>query len=118
MKKLFTLLFAITFCASSALAYNGTVADAFYSKYLEGFYSSMSLQLVNSGIAPAKVDKYLTAMKGRINQKSLEKETINCVLKNDLLTKFEETNEVGSTCLDEWSSDFMTKNTDLLNLLK
>jgi len=117
MKKLFTLLFVLLFFASSNIAYGGN-SEVFYDKYLEGLYSSLSLPMINSGIAPDKVDKYITAMKGRVDKKSLINSTWACVREKELLTKFEESGEVDGVCFDQWRYDFMNKNTDLLELLK
>ena len=119
MKKLFILLFAFIFLGANAVfAYDAAFKKDFYDGFTSGFFYSMSESLRKNGVPAAKVDKYTVSLKGRLNRKDLENKTWACVEKHNYVELISKPDEWSKECFTGWKYEFMTKNSDLLKLLK
>lgn len=119
MKKLFILLFAFVFLGTNvAFAYDEAFKKDFYDGFKSGFFSSMSNTLKDNGIPANKVDRYIVALKGRLNQKDLESKTWTCVERYNMTQLLSQPDEIMEKCFASWVNDYMTKNADLLNILQ
>jgi len=119
MKKLFILVCSFVFLsASGAFAYDDNFKKSFYDGFVGGFFTSLSDSLEKQNVPTAKVKRYTTAMKARLNRKDLEAKTWSCVEKYNLVDLFSKQNEINQKCFSGWQNDYLNKNADLLKLLQ
>lgn len=119
MKKFFVLLFTFVFLTTNVVfAYDAAFKRDFYNGFKSGFFSSLSESLMKNGIPSVKVNSYIVALKGRLNQQELENKTWACVESYNMAEMLSIPEELTEKCFSGWMNDYMTKNADLLKLLK
>lgn len=120
MKKIFIIFVSLILFGLPALAfeYSAQEKKVFYDNFLKGMFWAMELSLVNNNIPQDKADRYISAMKGRIDRTQLENETWACVSKYTQKQMSSMSDEISKECFSKWADDYYTKNQDLMKLLK
>lgn len=120
MKKYLTvLLLSIAVCtAAFAEPRSEEYKNNFYDNLQTGMLTSINDSLVAQGLPSDKVQRYTTALKGRIDRQQLENSTWACVSKysdGELISNKE---QIAEECFSGWVSELVTANSDLLEILK
>lgn len=120
MKKFLILCLAMVVLGGSAWAVNYTPQEKkqFYDGFLSGMFYSLEQSLTQQGFPKAKTTRYITSMKARVNRTELESATWACVSKYTPQQMVSGQKKIADECFGKWVESYMTKNMDLINLLK
>lgn len=116
IKKFFLVLTIILLSVNTAFAaHSEAFKQDFYNGFISGMFENLEITLIERNIPKEKAHAYSTALKGRVNKDQLVQSSWPCLSK---LTEQEINSQKGLACMQDWTNNFMLKNSDLMNLLK
>lgn len=120
MKKYLTALFVCVAICTTAFAETRSpeYKKNFYDNLQKGMITSINESLIQQGMPADKVQKYSSALNGRIDRQKMENSTWACVSKYSDSELMAGKEKIAEECFSGWVTELIQQNSDLLNLLQ